>query len=385
MQTEREILEITMLGSMHILWRGEEIRISGNRAPRFLQLLQLVWLRGGQGVTRQDILRDLYEGKNLSNLSNCINNLVLQARRHLQDAGLPRADYIVLKEGKFVPEGQIEMNCDAEQFHRLIAAAREAGESGREEEQEMLCREAFAAYSGALLPEQAGLPWVEREARRFAGEYREAADVLVRRARQRGEETLADEVRDEADRRDPAGAQAAMAAAEREGLPQDIVSRFVRTQAPCTAELPGSGQPAGNAIPPQEVSPPPQPRRPGGYWCSSPEGLLDVVRVLQRNLGRAGFSASLVRLRLVDYKGDPIQKPGRREARMLSLGRCIAQSLGRGDAAVRSGDSEYLLLLIGYTGKGRERVLRRIRTSLRNLEGSKAKICSDAIPLSEER
>ena len=385
MQTEREILEITMLGSMHILWRGEEIRVSGNRAPRFLQLLQMVWLSGGQGVTRQDILRDLYEGKNLSNPSNCINNLVLQARRHLQDAGLPRADYIELKEGRFVPDGQIEMNCDAEQFHRLITEAREAGESGREEEQETLYRAAFAAYSGALLPEQTDQPWVERKARRLAGEYREAADLLMQRARQRGDEALADEIREQADCVDPVGAQTAMAAAEREGLPQDIVSRFLWLQTPSSAEPPGSGQPAGDDIPPREAASPIQSRRPGGYWCSSPEGLLDVVSVLQRNLDRAGFSASLVRIRLVDYKGDPIQKPGRREARMRSLGRCIEQSLGRGDAAARSGDSEYLLLLIGYTGTGRERVLRRIRTSLRNLEGSKAKICSDAIPLSEER
>ena len=403
---DRQELRVNMLGEMHVYWEGREVYLSQNSAPKFKQLLEMVWLSGERGLPRQQMMRDLYEGRELKSPNNSLNNLLLQMRRHMVAAGLPHSDYVLHKRNLCYVDPAIPMVCDASQFHNLIVSAQRALDPV---EKERLYRDAVELYGGPLLPEQSNLPWVEREAGKLTREFREALNFLLKGAYARDEREVVERLLERGREVDPDGdwteesmrrrRQALWAlefgddedgysssddltgAGGANGLNGAVGSDGSEGSGagsgseaedlPELADLSELSDVAGRSV-----------RGSGGATLCTWDSFGDVVNVVGNNMERVGFAAFLMLIELVDYKGDAILNDKKRRLRMESLRICIERSLRSGDAVTRYGDSAYLILMVGYNEEERARVLRHIRTDLREREGGKAKVKHSGITLS---
>lgn len=90
MEETRKILHVTMFGGFSMRYGDQEIVLGRNTTAKFVQLLQLVWLYGDRGLSKPQIVRELYDVDDLSNPNNSFNNLLFQLRRQTVSAGLPK-------------------------------------------------------------------------------------------------------------------------------------------------------------------------------------------------------------------------------------------------------------------------------------------------------
>lgn len=98
-ERDRGVIQVQMLGGFSLTWEGREYILGRNSSAKYLQLLQLVWLQGEKGISKEQILQALYDRETLSNSSNSLSNLIYQLRRQMVRAGLPQGEYISRKEG----------------------------------------------------------------------------------------------------------------------------------------------------------------------------------------------------------------------------------------------------------------------------------------------
>ena len=73
-------LNISMLGGFKITYLDNEIALGRNTTAKFIQLLQLIWLSKEDGVTKERLMKTLYEGEERANVNNSMNNLIYQMR-----------------------------------------------------------------------------------------------------------------------------------------------------------------------------------------------------------------------------------------------------------------------------------------------------------------
>ena len=69
------VLSVYMLGRFSVEYGDQIMSLGRNSSSKLIQLLQIVWLAGEKGVTREDLASMLYERDSLSSLNNSLNNL----------------------------------------------------------------------------------------------------------------------------------------------------------------------------------------------------------------------------------------------------------------------------------------------------------------------
>ena len=92
-------MEIRMLGGFTISYDGQEIALGRSSTAKFIQLLQIVWLHGEKGISKEQVMNSLYDREQVSNINNSLNNLIYRMRRQMVQAGLPEAMYICNQDG----------------------------------------------------------------------------------------------------------------------------------------------------------------------------------------------------------------------------------------------------------------------------------------------
>lgn len=89
-QSRKNILSVYMLGRFSVEYGGQILSLGRNSSSKLIQLLQIVWLAGEKGVTKDDLAGMLYDRDSLSSLSNSLNNLVYRLRKILAENGSGR-------------------------------------------------------------------------------------------------------------------------------------------------------------------------------------------------------------------------------------------------------------------------------------------------------
>ena len=182
--------KVRMFGGFSLNYEGQEIVLGRNTTAKFIQLLQLVWLQDGTPMSKDRIVRALYEMDDLSNPNNSFNNLVYQMRRQMVRAELPDKDYIIRKGKLFTEDDTVLLDLDVRRFRGLMNRGRAEDDPDKKAE---LFSEALDLYSGELLPEASSETWVimhsvalQRsfdEAVHFLGDYyKEKKDYKIGRA-----------------------------------------------------------------------------------------------------------------------------------------------------------------------------------------------------------
>lgn len=174
-KTEQQKLNITMFGNFTLTYESKDIVLSRNNSAKFVQLLQLIWLRGEKGITKDQLLKALYDREALINYNNSFNNLVYQTRRQMVKAGLPEMDYIIKDEKIFRLDPKVTCNIDVHDFQILV----EQGDSAKcDEERLRFYEKAFGLYKGELLPDISTELWVTIESSYYKELFRRCIQWL---------------------------------------------------------------------------------------------------------------------------------------------------------------------------------------------------------------
>ena len=150
-------LQIELFGGLSIKYDGSFVSIGKNKTSKYIQLLEIVWLSGKQGISRDKLVGILYDREEQSNLNNSFNNLIYQMHKQLKNSGLPDYDYIVNRDGFFYTDDNVEIESDAAEFIKSIEAARKEKDTVAST---LLYKNAFDLYKAELLPELSTQEWV---------------------------------------------------------------------------------------------------------------------------------------------------------------------------------------------------------------------------------
>ncbi len=401
-ETGKEFFYVRMLGDFSITCEGKELLLGRKSTLKFIQMLQLVWLRGEKGITKEQLMKAIYDRSEVSDSNNSINNLLYWMRRQMVKAGLPKGEYISRKNGLYVPDENFPLAVDVHEFEEWAAR----GEEEADEETACACyREALELYQGELLPSISTEIWVMSENARLKKVFESCVywmENYYRRHEEYGElEQLYERVirlypesswqirlidlvfeRGEYKRAQSLYNEMVSQYSEEMGMPPTAeMLRCYERISQIPHQLTGEIGEIGKEI--WECAKPVKNVR-KAYYCAY-RGFVDVCHVTNRNMERSGRSVFLMLCTLVDYEGKMIRNQEKLKSRMDILGEVIGSSLRKGDVYTRYSNSQYLILLSGIDQKNCEIIYRRINRSLKEQAGSRAEIEYDVLSLAELR
>ena len=178
--TKHNVLYAQYFGSFSLTYNGRLITgRSKSNENQFNYLMQLMLYRGTEGISRNQLLSSLFTGRDPENPGHAIYSIMYNAKKKLQNNGLPDVNYFVLSEGKFYWSREIPVQSDVMEFDELLKKASEADDSKTKIE---LLKQAIYLYTGDFLENQLSTIWIAKEnwryRRLFAGAVEELGKLL---------------------------------------------------------------------------------------------------------------------------------------------------------------------------------------------------------------
>ena len=385
-------LDVQLFGGLVVSYEGKNISVGKNKSAKYVQLLEIVWLAGENGIPKERLMNILYEREEQSNLSNSFNNLIYQMHKQLKKSGLPDYDYIVNKDGIFYTDDNIEIVTDAGEFEKAVIEARKHEDTT---EGFLHYKRAFDLYVAELLPEVATQEWViiksvqlqkmysecvvavanyyekRRDYEAMYKTYKKAAELYPDDEWQIGEinalvdmEAFKDAyaVYDETVRyyTDELGITPS----------NDLLECYERMSRQIT-NTPGKILQIRNDIIERRGNV--SVEEGGAYDCSYPS-FIDAYHILSRNMERSGQSVYMMLLNIVDYEGKRITNAAKLETRAKLLQEAITLTLRQGDTFCKYSASQFLLLLVGTNKESCKIVYRRVLNKLKILAGPRTEL-----------
>ncbi|WP_242826914.1 AfsR/SARP family transcriptional regulator [Butyrivibrio sp. MC2013] len=398
---QEKVLYVRMLGKFSLTYDGKEVTPGRNNASKFTQLLQIVWLQGDKGVSKDELVSSLYGDDETSNVSNSFNNLLYQMRKQMVAAGLPAEGYVRKQKKIFVTDPAVPVWVDTLAFKEAF----EKGQSAQSDDER--CKyytEAFDLYQGELLPALSTETWVIMESVALRKKY----NVLVQWL---GEYLTARKKYDEAFRVYGRAADIYPEGDWQAGQIETLINKgdyksalkvYDDTVAYYTGEL---GLPVPDKLldvyhrmsskidnaPGQihEIQAEMKSDRKsveraddGAYDCTYPS-FIDAYHILSRNMARTGYSVFMMLCTLVDYEGKMIRNQDKLRARSGALWEAIHMTLRQGDTFTKYSNSQYLILLVGTSQEDCDIIYRRINKKLKEIAGPRADFKYSVVSLAE--
>lgn len=402
MKCREEGLYVCMLGGFSVSCGGKEVILGRRSTLKFIQLLQILWLWGENGVSKENLIEMLYDRIEISDANNSVNNLLHQVRKKLTEAGLPGKDYIICTDGVYRANPQIPVTVDVREFEQLIETAeQEPLQEADEAQRQRAYQQALDLYQGEMLPALSTELWViernlhlkqlfDRCVRWLGTYYRKeknypALDELYEKAVRlypydHWQIDQIDMLLERGDSRQPFVIYKNMVETyfDEMGLPPtpEMLACYERMSA-SLHDLPGDMETIKRGIQENVGS-----VRKGGYFCQY-RGFIDICHIYRRNMARLGKSIFLMLCTLHDYEGKAIQNEEKLKNRSQLLEEAIGKSLREGDVYTKYSPSQYLILLMGTNQENCEIVYRRIVSRFKQLVGTTASVSYTVTSLAE--
>ena len=374
-EIKENTLFVRMLGSFSVRWNGRLVA-GGSKASesQFSALLQILIHNREDGVTRDRLEELLFEGRDMSNVHHALQSVIYNAKKKLQKAGLPDVNYITQRKGVFFWTSELELQEDAAEFERLFRRAELAED---EDERLALYMDACHWYGGEFLPNQPGVIWAAREARRYREMFCECVERAAALLRESQDYFQMEELGAYATRVDPLAdwetvtmeALASMGRYEdARKLYDETVQFYFNEQGlrPSKKLLQQFDRLAENTHHRHETLDKIQGELtgaaddfPGGYLCSYPV-FQGVYRMVERMLERGGQSVYIMLCTVVDGKGNPMRDGPALDELSKRMGDAVRRSIRRGDAMCPYGKGQYLVLLVNTTRENCTVIQKRI-------------------------
>ncbi len=369
------VLVVRMLGGFSVTWNGKLIA-GGSKAngSQFAYLLQILIHNREKGVTRDRLEELLFEDREMSNIHHALQSVIYNAKKRLEQAGLPPVGYIEQRKGVFFWTSQIEVVEDAASFDELYQKAEKAENL---EERLALYLDACHWYTGEFLPMQAGVIWAAREARRYREAFCDCMEKATALLRVQQDYFQMEELGSYAAKVDPLAdwepvtmeALVSMGRYEEaRKLYEDTVDYYFNEQGlRPSKKLMDQFERLGEEMMHryavldqiQEDLSGRSDSQPGGYLCTYPV-FQGIYRMVERMLERGGQSVYLMLCTVVDGKGNPMKPGPKHEELSKRMGDAIRHTIRRGDALTQYGKGQFLVLLVNTTRENCTVIQKRI-------------------------
>lgn len=381
-QNRKNVLSVYMLGRFSVEYGDQILSLGRNSSSKLIQLLQIVWLAGEKGVTRDDLAGMLYDRDSLSSLNNSLNNLIYRLRKVLAESGFPKSLYVINQDGVYFWDRAIPVWVDAREFERLVEMGDKKGQ--QEKETFQYYKKAEELYQGELLTSISTENWVIVESLRFKRMYERAVSWLgdymkgqkdypgmyqlypfdnwqvgqIESMTYMGRYKEAFLLYDNTAKR----------YSEEMGLPpSDKMLECYKTMSRQFVSRPDVLKNIRAELREQEDE------KINAYYCSLPS-FIDIYRLSARRSERNGKPFCLMLCTITDYEGKVIQNQEKLKARSELLRKTIGRALRRSDVYAKYSASQYLILLTGVGEENSEVVGKRICRNFRDLSGKKAEV-----------
>lgn len=394
-------LYIQLFGGLSISYEGKDVSIGKNKTSKYIQLLEIVWLSGKDGISKDKLMSILYDREEQSNLNNSFNNLIYQMHKQLKKSGLPDYEYVVNKDGLYCADDNVEIESDAISFMSYVMKAREAD---NEADQMSFYKKAFDLYVSELLPELSTQEWVIIKSVQLQKMYAEVVISLGEYYSKRKDYESMYRIYKKAATLYPDDEWQIGEINALIGMDayKDAYAVYNETARYYTDEL--GITPSNDLIECYEKMSRQITNMPnkimqirddilehrefvcgndgGAYDCSYPS-FIDAYHILSRNMERSGQSVYMMLLTLVDYEGKKIANQNKLEARGKLLQEAISLSLRQGDTFCKYSSSQYLMLLVGTSKESCKTVFRRLLNKYKILAGPRAELEYSVVSLAE--
>lgn len=160
-------LTLNMLGGYSLTYGDKPIILGRGKLTKSVQLLQLLLLHLEQGIAKDELVQALYNWEEIGDTNNSLNSMIYRLKNQLIVAGMPKEDYISIKNGICKWEGSMPVEVDVAEFETCV---RRASELDGAEKTEALER-ALTIYRGEFLPQLSSELWVTVESVRLKKLY----------------------------------------------------------------------------------------------------------------------------------------------------------------------------------------------------------------------
>lgn len=378
-----------MLGRFSVEYGEQILSLGRNSSSKLIQLLQILWLAGEKGVTRDALAQMLYDRDALSSLNNSLNNLIYRLRRVLAQNGFPKSPYVINQDGVYFWDREIPVWVDAREFERLA----ELGGRKKQQEKESFqyYKKAEELYQGELLPSISTENWVIVESLRFKRMYERAVSWMGSYLKRKKDYSGMYQMYRQAAQIYPFDNwqvgqiesmtymgrykeafllydNTAKRYSEEMGLPpSDKMLECYKTMSRQFVSRPDVLKNIRAELREQEDE------KINAYYCSLPS-FIDIYRLSARRSERSGQPFCLMLCTITDYEGKVIQNQEKLRARSELLRKTIGRALRRSDVYAKYSASQYLILLTGVGEENSEVVGKRISRGFRELSGKQAEV-----------
>lgn len=394
-------LDVQMFGGLAISYEGRNVSVGKNKGAKYIQLLELVWLAGENGITKEQLINTLYEREEQSNLNNSFNNLIYQMHKQLKSSTLPDYEYIVNKDGIFYTDENVEVVTDAGSFEAAVRNARLCGDTT---EGILFYKQAVELYKAELLPELSTQEWVIIKSVQLQKMYAECVVALGNYYEKKKDYNAMYRVYKKAAQLYPddewqvgeINALIGMESYDEAYAIYDETVRYYTDELGITpssdlmecyekmsrqiTNTPGKILKIRDDIIERRDSAKAEEGR--AYDCSYPS-FIDAYHILSRNMERSGQSVYMMLLTLVDYEGKQITNQTKLETKAKLLQKAIALTLRQGDTYCKYSASQFLLLLVGTNKESCKIVYRRVLNKYKVLAGPRAELEYSVVSLAE--
>ena len=400
---EKYKFKVYVLGQFTIEYDGQR-RVPGTSlGARFLQLLQMVWLSGEEGIKKQDLVSALYNSENEININNSFNNLIYQLRKQMVKADFPRLDYVVKKRGIYKCDPLIDLDIDVLDFKNEIGISFSTPDTSKEWKAASI-EDCLAMYRGTLLPAIQTQNWVIMETVELRRMYSKAVNWLCdyykteKQYRKLYEvSTKAAEIYPEEDwfayqiealvkmneQKEALKLYDRVVEFFNSELGIPVPKKLVKAYSSISSDIDIHSDRIGEIK--KEISDhgsDSDKNDKRAYECSYP-GFIDAYNVLERNMERTGSSVYMMLLTAADYEGKPIHGDEKIKQRSAQLLDAISGALRSGDTFTRYSKTQFLVLLIGTSEDDCEVIFDRIKKKLESVAGQRANLKYSVVSLSD--
>ena len=152
-----------MLGGYTLTYDDKPITLGRGNLTKSVQLLQLLLLHIQNGIAKEELVQALYDWEDVTDTNNSLNSMIYRLKNQLAAAGMPKEDYISIKNGICRWSGSMPVEIDVVSFENYVNQAAEA----KADEKRELLKNAVALYRGEFLPQLSNELWVTVESVRL--------------------------------------------------------------------------------------------------------------------------------------------------------------------------------------------------------------------------
>lgn len=179
----KSILEVRMLGGFQMIYQGEAFQVGKKQTAKAIRMLQMLLHAGSAGVSREQLLENLFGYDAEGDIANNLSVTVHYLRKLLRESRLPQENYIRAKGGRYWFVSSFPVEVDALAFEDCIDRARGKPEG----ERLALLKEACRIYGGHFLPALSGETWVTVAGAHYQCLYMECLEEVCHQMMDRGE------------------------------------------------------------------------------------------------------------------------------------------------------------------------------------------------------